>query len=161
MTTLGFERGGHATTVYLGFELEFWDLVHELEAAGRAGDPLVRQQLGWAYTQISLMRFHGLRLVGRMLRGGESGPEASVVKAFRTEYHRRFGEIALRLSGAAGMIRPAGDDYALTRWQEVFLSSRAGTIFSGTSEIQRNIMAERALGLPREPRGQAPARVSS
>jgi alkylation response protein AidB-like acyl-CoA dehydrogenase len=161
MTTLGFERGGHATTVYLGFELEFWDLVHELEAAGRTGDPLVRQQLGWAYTQISLMRFHGLRLVGRMLRGGESGPEASVVKAFRTEYHRRFGEIALSLAGPSGMIRPRGGDYALTRWQEVFLSSRAGTIFSGTSEIQRNIMAERVLGLPRETRGQGIGRASS
>jgi alkylation response protein AidB-like acyl-CoA dehydrogenase len=159
MTTLGFERGGHATTVYLGFELEFWDLVHALEAAGRTADPLVRQQLGWAYTQISLMRLHGLRLVGQMLRGGESGPEASIVKAFRTEYHRRFGEIALRLAGPAGTIRPAGGDYALTRWQEIFLSSRAGTIFSGTSEIQRNIMAERALGLPREPRGQRSARA--
>jgi alkylation response protein AidB-like acyl-CoA dehydrogenase len=158
MTTLGFERGGHATTVYLGFELEFWDLVRALEDTGRTADPLVRQQLGWAYTQISLMRFHGLRLVGRMLRGGESGPEASVVKAFRTEYHRRFGEIALSLAGAAGMIRPAGGDYALTRWQEIFLSSRAGTIYSGTSEIQRNIMAERVLGLPRESRGQIPVR---
>jgi alkylation response protein AidB-like acyl-CoA dehydrogenase len=161
MTTLGFERGGHATTVYLGFELEFWDLVHELEAAGRLAEPLVRQQLGWAYTQISLMRFHGLRLVGRMLRGGESGPEASVVKAFRTEYHRRFGEIALGITGAAGMIRPAGPDYELSRWQEIFLGSRAGTIFSGTSEIQRNIMAERVLGLPREPRGEVPARAGS
>jgi alkylation response protein AidB-like acyl-CoA dehydrogenase len=155
MTTLGFERGGTATVVYLGFELEFWDLVREMEAAGRAGDPLVRQQLAWAYTQISLMRFHGLRLVARMLAGGESGPEASIVKAFRTEYHRRFGEIALNLTGAAGMIRPTGPGYALGRWQEVFLSSRAGTIYSGTSEIQRNIMAERVLGLPRDTQAAA------
>jgi alkylation response protein AidB-like acyl-CoA dehydrogenase len=160
MTTLGFERGGHATTVYLGFELEFWDLVHEMEAAGRTKDPLVRQQLSWAYTQVQLMRFHGLRLVGRMLRGGESGPEASIVKAFRTEYHRRFGEIALSLTGSAGMIRPSGDNYALGRWQEVFLASRAGTIYSGTSEIQRNIMAERVLGLPRDPRPEASPRQS-
>jgi alkylation response protein AidB-like acyl-CoA dehydrogenase len=152
MTTLGFERGGTATVVYLGFELEFWELVREMEAAGRTGDPLVRQQLSWAYTQIALMRFHGLRLVARLLAGGEPGPEASIVKAFRTEYHRRFGEIALNLTGAAGTIRPAGEGYALSRWQEVFLSSRAGTIYSGTSEIQRNIMAERVLGLPREER---------
>jgi alkylation response protein AidB-like acyl-CoA dehydrogenase len=150
MTTLGFERGGTATIVYLGFELEFWDLVREVEKAGRTSDLLVRQQLSWAYTQVTLMRVHGLRLAARMLAGGESGPEASIVKAFRTEYHRRFGEIALNLSGTAGLIRPDGDGYALSRWQEVFLSGRAGTIYSGTSEIQRNIMAERVLGLPRE-----------
>jgi alkylation response protein AidB-like acyl-CoA dehydrogenase len=86
-----------------------------------------------------------------MLAGGGPGPEASIVKAFRTEYHRRFGEIAVNLTGAAGLVRPDGENYALTRWQEVFLASRAGTIYSGTSEIQRNIMGERGLGLPRDP----------
>jgi alkylation response protein AidB-like acyl-CoA dehydrogenase len=151
MTTLGFERGGSATIVYLGFELEFWDLVRDLERAGRTTDPLVRQQLSWAYTQVALMRFHGLRLAARMLAGSGPGPEASIVKAFRTEYHRRFGEIAVNLTGAAGLIRPDGENYSLTRWQEVFLASRAGTIYSGTSEIQRNIMGERGLGLPRDP----------
>jgi alkylation response protein AidB-like acyl-CoA dehydrogenase len=150
MTTLGFERGGSATIVYLGFELEFWDLVRDLERAGRTADPLVRQQLSWAYTQVALMRFHGLRLAARMAAGGEPGPEASIMKAFRTEYHRRFGELAVNLTGAAGMTRPDGGNYALSRWQEVFLASRAGTIYSGTSEIQRNIMAERGLGLPRD-----------
>ncbi len=84
-----------------------------------------------------------------MLAGGGPGPEASIVKAFRTEYHRRLGEIAVSQTGAAAMIRPDGDGYALSRWQEIFLASRAGTIYSGTSEIQRNIMAERGLGLPR------------
>ena len=153
MTTLGFERGGTATVVYLGFELEFWDLLRDLEKSGRTGDPLVRQQLAWAYTHVALMRFHGLRLAARMLAGGESGPEASIVKAFRTEYHRRLGEIAVNLAGPASLVRPEGAGYALGRWQEAFLSSRAGTIYSGTSEIQRNIMAERVLGLPREPAG--------
>jgi len=151
MTTLGFERGGTATVVSLGFELEFWDLVRALEGAGRTSDPMVRQHLGWAYTQVALMRFHGMRLAAQMLAGGQSGPEASIVKAFRTEYHRRLGELALDLTGPGSLIRPDGAGYALSRWQEVFLSSRAGTIYSGTSEIQRNIMAERVLGLPREP----------
>ena len=151
MTTLGFERGGSATVIYLGFELEFWDLVRDLQSAGLTSDPLVRQQLAWAYTQVALMRFHGQRLAARMVAGGQPGPEAAIVKAFRTEYHRRFGEIAINLTGAAGMIRPDAENYSVSRWQEIFLASRAGTIYSGTSEIQRNIMAERGLGLPREP----------
>ena len=151
MSTLGFERGGKATIVHLGFEIQFWELTRQVQALGQNADPLVRQRLAWAYTQISLMRFAGLRLTARIAEGKEPGPEASIAKVFRTEYHRRFGEIALDLTGANGMIRPDGDGYQLNYWQDVFLSSRGATIYSGTSEIQRNIIGERALGLPREP----------
>ena len=63
--------------------------------------------------------------------------------------------VELDVEGADGLIRPAGDGYPTTPWQNVFLSSRAGTIYSGTSEIQRNIIAERAIGLPKEPRVRA------
>jgi alkylation response protein AidB-like acyl-CoA dehydrogenase len=59
------------------------------------------------------------------------------------------------IEGADGLIRPEGDGYPTTAWQNVFLASRAGTIYSGTNEIQRNIIAERALGLPKEPRVRA------
>ncbi len=81
------------------------------------------------------------------------GPEASVAKLFWSEYHKRLGEIAIGIEGTDGLLRPDGDDYPVSNWQSVFLSSRAGTIYSGTSEIQRNIIGERALGLPKEPRG--------
>ena len=151
MTTLGFERGGNATIAHLGFEEELWDLVAAARRLGRADDPLVRQRLAWAFTHVELMRYAGLRLLAGLAAGRVPGPEASVSKLFWSEYHRTFGEIALELAGAASMVRPDGPGYATDDWQDVFLSSRAGTIYSGTSEIQRNIIGERALGLPKEP----------
>jgi alkylation response protein AidB-like acyl-CoA dehydrogenase len=152
MTTLGHERGGRSTVQHLRFEREFWALVDTARKYGRQHDPLVRQQLAWAYTQVQLMRFAGLRTLAAVAEGRQPGPEASVNKLFWSEYHRRLGEIAMTIVGSDGLVRPDGEDYPTTTWQNVFLASRAGTIYSGTSEIQRNIVAERALGLPREPK---------
>jgi alkylation response protein AidB-like acyl-CoA dehydrogenase len=152
MTTLGHERGGRATVAHLGFEREFWELAETARKRGKTADPLVRQQLAWAYTQVQLMRFSGLRTLARVAAGRPPGPEASVAKLFWSEYHKRLGEIAIGIEGADGLLRPDGDGYPVSQWQYAFLSSRAGTIFSGTSEIQRNIIGERALGLPKEPR---------
>jgi len=152
MTTLGHERGGSATVQHLRFEREFWALVQTAREHGRTADPLVRQQLAWAYTGVQLMRFSGLRTLARVAAGRPPGPEASVSKLFWSEYHKRLGEIAMGVLGADGLVRPDGDGYPTSPWQNVFLSSRAGTIYSGTSEIQRTIIAERALGLPKEPR---------
>jgi alkylation response protein AidB-like acyl-CoA dehydrogenase len=152
MTTLGHERGGNATVAHLAFQREFWDLVETARKRGKAGDPLVRQQLAWAYTQAEIMRFSGLRTLAQVAKGRPPGPEASVAKLFWSEYHKRLGEIAIGIEGSDGLLRPDGDGYAVSKWQNVFLSSRAGTIYSGTSEIQRNIIGERALGLPKEPR---------
>ena len=152
MTTLGHERGGNATVAHLAFQREFWDLAETARKRGKAGDPLVRQQLAWAYTQAEIMRFSGLRTLAQVATGRPPGPEASVAKLFWSEYHKRLGEIAIGIEGSDGLLRPDGDGYAVSKWQNVFLSSRAGTIYSGTSEIQRNIIGERALGLPKEPR---------
>jgi alkylation response protein AidB-like acyl-CoA dehydrogenase len=151
MTTLGFERGGGASTAHLRFERQFWELVDLARKVGREREPVVRQQLAWAYSHVQIMRFTGLRTLARLAEGGEPGPEASTSKLFWSEYEKRLGDIAADLLGAEGMVRPAGEGYPLSHWQEVFLASRAGTIYSGTSEIQRNIIAERALGLPKEP----------
>ena len=151
MTTLGFERGGRATIAHLAYEREFWDLVDTARRYGRDHDPLIRQQLAWAYAQVQVMRYQGMRLLGQLAVMREPGPEASVTKLFWSEYHRRLGEIAVDIVGADALVRPDGHGYATDRWQGVFLSSRAGTIFSGTSQIQRNIIGERALGLPKEP----------
>jgi alkylation response protein AidB-like acyl-CoA dehydrogenase len=152
MTTLGHERGGRATIAHLRFEQEFWELVDTVRAYDRQDDPLIRQQLAWAYTQVQLMRFSGVRTLAQVAQGQQPGPEASIAKLFWSEYHKRLGEIAMNIVGADGLVRPAGDDYPTTEWQNVFLASRSGTIYSGTSEIQRNIIAERALGLPKEPK---------
>jgi alkylation response protein AidB-like acyl-CoA dehydrogenase len=152
MTTLGHERGGRATVAHLGYEREFWELAETARKRGKTADPLIRQRLAWAYTQVELMRFAGLRTLAQVASGRPPGPEASVAKLFWSEYHKKLGELAMAIEGADGLLRPEGDGYPVTPWQGVFLSSRAGTIYSGTSEIQRNIIGERALGLPKEPR---------
>jgi alkylation response protein AidB-like acyl-CoA dehydrogenase len=152
MTTLANERGGRATVQHLGFEREYWELVETARKHGKNTEPLVRQQLAWAYTQVQLMKFSGLRTLAQLAAGRPPGPEASVAKLFWSEYHKKLGEIAAGIEGSDALIRPEGDDYPTTEWENVFLSSRAGTIFSGTSEIQRNIIGERVLGLPKEPR---------
>jgi alkylation response protein AidB-like acyl-CoA dehydrogenase len=152
MTTLGHERGGYVTLQYLRFEREFWELVETARKHGRIADPLVRQQLARAYTGVQLMRFNGLRTLARAAAGQPPGPEASISKLFWSEYHKRLGEIAMGIIGADGLLRPEGAGYPTSPWQGVYLSSRAGTIYSGTSEIQRTIIGERALGLPKEPR---------
>jgi alkylation response protein AidB-like acyl-CoA dehydrogenase len=152
MTTLGHERGGRATVQHLGFEREYWELVETARKRGKDTDPLVRQLLAQAYTGVQLMRFSGLRTLAQVAQGRPPGPEASVAKLFWSEYHKRLGEIAVAIEGSDALLRPAGPGYPTSRWQNVFLSSRAGTIYSGTSEIQRNIIGERALGLPKEPK---------
>jgi alkylation response protein AidB-like acyl-CoA dehydrogenase len=150
MTTLGNERAYRAATQHLRYEREFWDLVEVARKQSLTTDALVRQDLAWAYCQVELIRYSGLRLMASILANREPGPEASVSKLFWSEYHRRFGSVAMNLLGASAMIRPGGPGYTNDRWQQTFFESRAGTIFSGTSEIQRNIIGERALGLPKD-----------
>jgi alkylation response protein AidB-like acyl-CoA dehydrogenase len=152
MTTLGFERGEEAATQHLVYAQQFWDLVETARKLGRHQDPLIRQGLAWAYTHVQVMRAQGLRAMSQLAAGQEPGAEASVNKLFWSEYHKKFGELAVQTVGRESLVRPAGPEYPTTTWQDVFLASRAGTIYSGTSEIQRNIISERALGLPREPR---------
>ena len=152
MTTLGFERGSSATVQYLGFEKEYWELVETARKHGKTSDPQVRQQLAWAYTQVQLMKYSGLRTLSQLAAGKQPGPEASLVKLFWSEYWRRVGEIAVGIEGPEALLRPGGGNYPTDHWQDVFLAARAGTIYAGSNEIQRNIIGERVLGLPKEPR---------
>ena len=161
MTTLGNERGGNATTQHLRYEKEFWDLVDEARKRGKDTDRITRQRLAWSYTHVEIMRYAGLRLLAQLAQKKEPGPEASTSKLFWSEYHKIFGEYAVDLVGAEGMLAKGNDiggqrNYKLDKWQDVFLQSRPGTIFSGTSQIQRNIIGERALGLPKEPQVEKP-----
>jgi alkylation response protein AidB-like acyl-CoA dehydrogenase len=149
MTTLGYERGGRATTQYLLAEREFWDLLDTARERGRLDDPLIRDGLARAYVDVQLMRCTGLRTLAALAQGREPGAQTSVSKLFWSEHHQRVGELALAVCGADAVLRPDGPGYPTKRWQDIFLTGRANTIFSGTSEIQRNIIAERVLGLPR------------
>jgi alkylation response protein AidB-like acyl-CoA dehydrogenase len=151
MTTLGNERGGNATTQHVRFQRQFWRMVDEARRLGRSDDPVVRQELARAYTKTELMRYAGLRTLSEVVARKEPGPGASINKMFWSEYARDIGEWTLNLRGAHAMIRPDGDGYPLDRWQTEFLGSRSGTIWGGTAQVQRNIVGERVLGLPKEP----------
>ncbi|MGH8995553.1 MAG: acyl-CoA dehydrogenase family protein [Acidimicrobiales bacterium] len=149
MTTLSNERGAGATVQHLPYEREFWHLVSIAKERGLTGDPLLRQKLAWAFSHVQIMRFSGLRTMDA-LRANREPPIGTLAgKLFWSEYNKRFGETALDMLGADALIRPSDDEYALSSWQELFLHSRAGTIFAGTSEIQRNVISERGLGLPK------------
>ncbi len=151
MTTLGNERGGNATTQYTQFEEQFWRLVEEARRRGRLDDPQVRDDLAWMYCNVEVMRHSGRRLLAALATGRDPGPggSASANKIRWSEYERRVGELALDVLGAEAL--EVGDGYALGPWQATFLTTRTHTIWGGTAEIQRNIIAERVLGLPKEP----------
>jgi len=154
MTTLGNERGGSATTQHVPYTKQFWDAVDMVRQRGRSDDPLVRQQLAWAFTHCEIMRFQGLRLLSDVVARKEPGPASSINKMLWSEYAQRFAEIVMNIRGADAMVLPTPHEpgrYETDRWQNQFLGTRAVTIFSGTAQIQRNIVGERVLGLPKEP----------
>jgi alkylation response protein AidB-like acyl-CoA dehydrogenase len=100
------------------------------------------------------MRFAGLRTLSEVVARKEPGPGASINKMFWSEYARDVSDWVMNLRGAQSMIRPdsnGADPYKLDRWQSDFLTSRSGTIWGGTAQVQRNIVGERVLGLPKEP----------
>jgi alkylation response protein AidB-like acyl-CoA dehydrogenase len=152
MTTLSNERGGSATTQHVGFQEELALLVEQARRLGRIDDPLVRDDLAWAHCKVEIMRMGGLRQLGASIAGKDpaSVGSASANKVRWSEYERRIGELALDLLGAEALV--VGEDYDLSAWQQTFLTTRTHTIWGGTAEIQRNIIAERVLGLPKEPR---------
>jgi len=150
MTTLGNERGGGATTQHTQFEEELWRLVEDLKRLGKLEDPLVRERLAWAYCNVEVMRMSGVSLLSALAGGQDPGPggAASINKIRWSEYERRLLELALDLLGPEALV--TGEGYELTPWQQTFLQTRTHTIWGGTAEIQRNILAERVLGLPKE-----------
>ena len=148
-TTLGNERGGSAATQHVRFEVALRKLVEEAQRRGRHHEPVLRQRLAEAHTRIQLIRYGGLRTLASLIDTGDPGPAASINKMLWSELHRDLGELALDVLGADATV--VGDRYRLDRWQADFFASRSSTIWGGTAEIQRNIVGERVLGLPREP----------
>jgi len=143
MTTLGNERGGSATTQHVQHEKMFWDLVEAARARGLARDPLTRRRLASFYEHVGIMRFAGLRILSALADDRDPGPAASINKMFWSEHQQRLTAYALEVLGPDGML--AG------KWADLFLVSRSHTIWGGTAQIQRNIVGERVLGLPKEP----------
>ena len=149
MGTLTVERGASTFGQQIAFEAELAEITDLARRTGVADEPVLRQRLARAWEGLRIMRWTNLRV----LTGAdvEPGPEVSIGKLYWAQWHRALGELALDVAGAAGLVTD-GPPYELTDLQRLFLFSRADTIYAGSNQIQRNIIGERVLGLPREPR---------
>jgi alkylation response protein AidB-like acyl-CoA dehydrogenase len=145
MGTLAFERGASTLGQNLMF-LNEWDAIVDVARRnGSIDDPVVRQRLADCWGRLRLMRLNAMRI---MSSTHEAPPAAMVTKLFWATLHRDLGELAMDVLGPEATLR-TGDDGDYSRLQRLFLFSRSDTIYAGTNEIQRNIIGERALGLPR------------
>ncbi len=140
MGTLAFERGVATLAQQIGFERELAGVLATARATGRVAEPVVRDRLVDAWIGLRLLRYNALRTLAS---DGEPGPEASVAKLAWATWHRDLGELAVDVQGPTGV---AGGDAGA---EALFLFTRADTIYGGSNEVQRNVIAERSLGLPR------------
>ena len=140
--TLALERGAAMLGLQVGFRRELADLIEVARHTGASTDPLLRDKLARAWIGLEAIRAYALDTLG----GPDDRAEASVLKILWSRWHQALGELAMEILGAPSMT--AQED--LDEWQRLFLFTRAETIYGGSDEIQRNIIATRALGLPRE-----------
>jgi alkylation response protein AidB-like acyl-CoA dehydrogenase len=172
MSTLFFERGTSATSSWQRYERDWRAIVDDARKRGLDRDPVLRQRLARAWGQIQLMRVNGYRVVTGILHpelADQSRAVEAGTKTYWTEFHQELTNLGMDVAGAAGQILTGGapapgvglghravvHPYPAGELQSAFLFSRAGTIFGGTAQVQRNIIGERVLGLPREPAATA------
>jgi alkylation response protein AidB-like acyl-CoA dehydrogenase len=152
MALLGFERGVSTLGQQMLFQNELDEIVRIAKNNGAAKDPVLRQRIAEAHTGLRLMRYNAMR----MLSGSDDGSldkSALVYKLHWASWHRNLGVLAMDMLGPeAEMIESA--PYNLTRLQSMYLFTRSDTIYGGTNQIQRNIIAERGLGMPKEAKGR-------
>jgi len=151
MGLLGFERGVSTLGQQMLFQNEFDEIVRHARANGAARIPAIRQRIADAHVGLRIMRANSMRV----LSGGQDGElqkEAMMYKLYWASWHRNLGKLAMDVLGAESEILDGGP-YQLNRLQSMYLFTRSDTIYGGTNQIQRNLIAERALGMPREPRG--------
>ncbi|WP_369271742.1 acyl-CoA dehydrogenase family protein [Streptomyces sp. R11] len=153
MSLLGFERGVSTLAQQVGFAAELGQVVRTAVESGAVEDPVVRERLVRQWAELRVMRWNALRTLGR---SGDAGAP-SVAKLLWGGWHQRLGELAVLVRGAAAGVGPGewspSAPYELDEAQQLFLFSRADTIYGGSDQVQRTIIAERVLGLPREPKG--------
>jgi alkylation response protein AidB-like acyl-CoA dehydrogenase len=169
-TTLGFERGQSATTGYRRFHEEYELMVEAARANGAIDDPLIRQRLMTYFTKIQITRINGLRSLTVAVTGKKDPSVAALGatnKMWWSEMHQEAMELALDIHGASAMLADCGpasgswpatmratktEGYTVSPMLSAFFFSRSETIWGGTSQIQRNIVGEKVLGLPKEPK---------
>jgi alkylation response protein AidB-like acyl-CoA dehydrogenase len=153
MGLLAFERGVSTLGQQMGFRNELDEIIAAAKANGAANDPLIRQRLAKAEVGLRLMRYGALRMLSQTDHSRIDGA-ALTYKIQWASWRRNLGELAMDVLGQGGEISEHGD-YEWDTLPNLFLFSRSDTIYGGTNQIQRNLIAERGLGLPREPRGTA------
>jgi alkylation response protein AidB-like acyl-CoA dehydrogenase len=166
-TTLAYERGGNSLARVTRYASAFERLVAAAKKLRRGGrplleDPVVRAKLGKIYTELEVQRYAALRALSALTKGDSPGAAASITKLSYSEFEKRYYEVALEVLGPYGQVTDGGLEESTldvdsssgvrSSWAYAFLWSRAGTIYSGSSEIQKNVIGERVLGLPKEVR---------
>jgi len=152
--TLEFERGVGMLGQQVGFRRELDELVELARRTEAGDDPLIRDRIARAWVGLEVIRAYAL---ATLAAPPGAGVEASVLKVLWSRWHQALGELAMDVRGAASMtgtsMTGTGTEGELDLWQRLFLFGRTETIYGGSDEIQRNIIATRALGLPRQARG--------
>jgi alkylation response protein AidB-like acyl-CoA dehydrogenase len=165
-TTLSYERGGSSLARVTRYAAAFRQLLRAVRTLRRGGrplldDPAVRAKLGRIFVDLEVQRYAALRILSALEKGESPGPAASITKLSYSEFEKRYHELAQEILGPWGQAMAGGPDGFSEidtssgepgTWAAAFLWSRAGTIYAGSSEIQRNIIGERVLGLPKEAR---------
>jgi alkylation response protein AidB-like acyl-CoA dehydrogenase len=149
MGTLTFERGVSTLGQQIRYARELSGVVALAKQNGAIDDPLIRERLTRSWAGLQTMRSYALATMD-VEGGGQAAGKDSVSKLLWANWHRDLGELAMDVQGKAGLLLDAGE---FDEWQRLYLFSRSDTIYGGSNEIQRNIIAERVLGLPREVKG--------
>ncbi len=149
MGTLGFERSTGDIAHQAKCARELGEIIELARLVGRDGDPVVRQRLARSWTGLRILQMNLQRMLAGLAEGRPPGAEASVMKLAQSTWHQRLGELAMDVLGTRGLCFDLADER--DDLPRLFLLSRAETIYGGSSQVQRNILGERVLGLPREP----------
>ncbi len=152
MGLLGFERGVSTLGQQMQFQNELDEVIRVARENGKDRDPVIRQRIAKAHAELKIMRYNSLRMLsGQSGSDGSLQGEALIYKLFWSTWHRSLGELAIDVCGQQGQLLESAP-YELTRLQSLFLFVRSDTIYGGSNQIQRNIIAERGLEMPREPK---------
>lgn len=151
MGTLAFERGASTLGQQMLFQNELDRIIRVAQENGSARDPLIRQRIAHAWMGLRIQRYHALRTLSGADEGAELPPASNISKIFWASWHRDLGKLAMDVMGPEAEFAQ-GAPYDLNGLQRMFLFTRSDTIYAGSNQIQRNIISERVLGMPREPR---------
>ncbi len=149
MLLLSFERGSSAIGQYTRFRAEYDAIAEVARANGRSKDPAIRQKLAKILVELEALRLHSWHILTKVERGEQLGFESSMTKLQWSETHQDLGEVYVDVVGYAAQEQPGLPTADLEPLTELFLWSRSETIWGGSSQVQRNIVAEHVLGLPR------------